>query len=308
MWTRAEYESAANEIGRQFAESGGTSRINDLATKIATDNHLNPEGIQTLVRLANVSAFQELFSKRAGAADRMIEFEVGDPDLVVSNIYDGVKQAAVSEQKAVRASAYDRAMDWYSPLSKTAEDSTPADLPGEEDKSEEPETNAEEVILGKKVDDPSTTPEAPIVDKQAMARFNIKKAQDAIDEETRRLCHEWGSSLEKAAQTLRVSHGKPNFNVEKYAFFEDVVCELGPTAIPEVRALNVMVGGDYTDSKLRSEKLASLHEHRVSSLTKTEATTQILSFVKEASRARQKREEYSSALDWLNAKMTELSK
>lgn len=308
MWTRAEYESAANEIGRQFAESGGASRINDLATKIATDNHLNPEGIQTLVRLANVSAFQELFAKRAGASDRMIEFEVGDPDLVTSNIYDGVKQAAVLEQKAVRASAYDRAMDWYSPLTKTAEDSTPADLPGEEDKSEEPETNAEEVILGKKVDDPSVTPEAPIVDKQAMARFNIKRAQEAIDEESRRLCHEWGMSLEKAAQTLRVSHGSPNFNVEKYAFFEDVVCELGPTVIPEVKAINVMVGGDYADNNLRAEKLASLQEHKVSSLPKTEATNQILAFVKEASRARQKREEYSSALTWLNAKMTELSK
>lgn len=309
MWTRAEYESAANEIGRQFAESGGSMRINDLATKIATDNHLNPEGIQTLVRLANVSAFQELFSKRAGADDRMIEFEVGDPDLVVSNMYNGVKQAAVFEQKtnSVKASSYDRAMDWYSPLTKVAEDETPADLPGEEDKSEEPETNAEEVILGKKVEDPAITPEAPIVDKQAMARFNIKRAQETIDEETRRLAHEWGLSLEKAAQTLRVSHGTPKFDIEKYAFFEDVVCELGPSIIPEVRALNVMVGGDYVDSKLHSEKLASLHERRVSSLVKTEATTQILDFVKEASRARQKREEYASALAWLNTKMTELT-
>lgn len=309
MWTRAEYESAANEIGRQFAESGGSARINDLATKIATDNHLNPEGIQTLVRLANVSAFQELFSKRAGADDRMIEFEVGDPDLVISNMYNGVKQAAVFEQKtnSVRASSYDRAMDWYSPLTKVAEDETPADLPGEEDKSEEPETNAEEAVLGKKVEDPAITPEAPIVDKQAMARFNIKRAQETIDEETRRLAHEWGLSLEKAAQTLRVSHGTPKFDVEKYAFFEDVICELGPSIIPEVRALNVMVGGDYVDSKLHSEKLASLHEHRVSSLVKTEATTQILDFVKEASRARQKREEYASALAWLNTKMTELT-
>lgn len=307
MWTRADFDNAAAEIGRQFAASGGSSRINDLATKVAMDNQLNPDGINTLVRLANVAAFQELFTKRAGAEDRMIEFEVGDPDLVISNIYSNVKQAAVQEQRAVRASAYDRAMDWYGPLNvKTAEDETPADFPGEENESAEPETNSEEVILGKKVDSPATTPEAPLVDKKAMAKFNVKRAQEAIDEESRRLLHEWGSALEKAAQTMRVAFGTPKFNDEKYAHFTSIVSELGVDTIPEVKALNVLQGGTYSDTKLSTAKLAEAMERNVSQFSSSPEGVQILCFVKQASAARRKRESYSTAAKWLEDKMMEL--
>jgi len=308
MWTRADFDNAAVEIGRQFAESGGTSRINDLATKVATDNQLNPEGINTLVRLANVAAFQELFTKRAGAEDRMIEFEVGDPDLVINNIYSNVKQAAVKEQHSVKASSYDRAMDWYGPMTvKTAEDETPADLPSEENESAEPDTNAEEeVVLGKKVDSPTLTPEAPLVDKKAMAKFNVKRAQEAIDEESRRLLHEWGSALEKAAQTMRVAFGTPKFNEEKYAHFTSIVSELGVDTIPEVKALNVLQGGTYCDSKLSTTKLAEAMERNVSQFSSTSEGVQILCFVKQASEARRKRESYYTASKWLADKMTEL--
>jgi hypothetical protein len=307
MWTRADFDNAANEIGRQFAASGGASRINDLATKVATDNQLNPEGINTLVRLANVAAFQELFTKRAGAEDRMIEFEVGDPDLVISNIYSSVKCAAVAEQKAVRASSYDRAMDWYGPMTtKTAEEDEPSDFPGEENESEEPETNEEETVLGKSVVSPTNPPEAPMVDKKAMAKFNVKRAQDAIHEESCRLLHEWGQSLEKAAQTMRVGFGTPRFNEEKYAHFTDIVSELGADVIPEVKALNVLQGGNSSDARLSSDKLANAPERTVSQFSSTSEGAAILRFVKQASAARQKRESYASAVQWLDTKMTEI--
>jgi hypothetical protein len=307
MWTRADFDNAAAEIGRQFAESGGSSRINDLAIKVAMDNQLNPEGINTLVRLANVAAFQELFTKRAGAEDRMIEFEVGDPDLVISNIYSNVKQAAIKEQHSMKTSAYDRAMDWYGPMSvKTAEDETQADLPGEENESEEPDTNAEETVLGKKVDSPALTPEAPMVDKKAMAKFNVKRAQEAIDEESRRLLHEWGTALEKAAQTMRVAFGTPKFSEEKYAHFTSIVSELGVDAVPEVKALNVLQGGSYGDSKLSTVKLAEAMERNVSQFSSTAEGVQILCFVKQASAARRKRESYATASKWLEDKMMEL--
>jgi hypothetical protein len=308
MWTRADFDNAANEIGRQFAASGGTSRINDLATKVATDNQLNPEGINTLVRLANVAAFQELFTKRAGSEDRMIEFEVGDPDLVINNIYSNVKCAAVAEQKSVRASSYDRAMDWYGPMAtKTAEEEdAPADFPGEDNESEEPETNEEETVLGKKVDSPTNPPEAPMVDKKAMAKFNVKRAQEAINEESCRLLHEWGQSLEKAAQTMRVGFGTPKFNEEKYAHFTSIVAELGADTIPEVNALNVLQGGEYGDTRLSTDKLASAPEREVSQFSSTRDGAQICDFVKQASAARKKRESYATAIQWLDTKMTEL--
>ena len=63
MWQRNNYEDAAQKIGKEFAENRGnnTVSINQLATKIARDNNLNPEGIRTMVRLANVAVFEEIF-------------------------------------------------------------------------------------------------------------------------------------------------------------------------------------------------------------------------------------------------------
>lgn len=301
MWTRAEYDTAAEQIGRDFASSGGQSRINDLATKVATENHLNPEGIQTLVRLANVAAFQELFTKRAGSEDRMIEFEVGDPDLVVSNIYSEVKQAAVSQQKYASASSYDRAMDYYGAMTvKVAEDDFDAE---EKDDVKTPDMSEEETILGKKVNAPDATPEAALLDKRAMAKFNVKRAQEAIDDESRRLMHEWGMALEKAAQSVRVVFGKPTF--DKQAFYADVVADLGVNVIPELKAVNMLNGGEFDE--VNSEKLASAPEHRVSTLSNTKETADILALVKQASAARQKREGYTTSLTWLSEKIAELA-
>jgi hypothetical protein len=298
MWTRAEFDNAATQIGREFASSNGQVRINDLATKVATDNHLNPEGIQTLVRLANVAAFQELFTKRAGSEDRMIEFEVGDPDLVISNIYSETKQAAVSSQKFASVSSYDRAMDYYGPMTvKVAEDETDEIEELEDDKETPmPET---ETVLGKKVDAPGEDSEAALLDKKAMAKFNVKRAQEAIDEESRRLMHEWGISLEKAAQSVRVVFGRPNF--DKQAFYADVVADLGVSAIPEVKALNLLNGGSADE--VISDKLASAPEHRISTLTDKNETREILAFIKQASAARVKRDGYAQSLGWLNEKI-----
>jgi len=308
MWTRAEFDNAATQIGREFASSNGQVRINDLVTKVATDNHLNPEGIQTLVRLANVAAFQELFTKRAGSDDRMIEFEVGDPDLVISSIYSDTKQAAVSQQKFASVSSYDRAMDYYGPMSvKTAEDESEEedDDDDEEDDDEKKKDDKEDTkdkppfVFGKKVDEPGEESEKALLDKKAMARFNVKRAQEAIDDESRRLMHEWGIALEKAAQSVRVVFGRPNF--DKHAFYADVVADLGVDVIPEVKAINALNGGDVNE--LHSDKLASAPEHRVSSLADKNETREILAFIKQASTARIKRESYAQSLGWLTDKI-----
>ena len=61
MWTRKQYEDAAQQIGNAHTASGGAQSINDLALKVAQDNGLNPEGIRTVVRLANVAVFENMF-------------------------------------------------------------------------------------------------------------------------------------------------------------------------------------------------------------------------------------------------------
>lgn len=57
MWTRKEYENAAEEIAQKHAESKGVVSINKLAEDMSRTASLDSDGIRTMVRLANVSVF-----------------------------------------------------------------------------------------------------------------------------------------------------------------------------------------------------------------------------------------------------------
>src|ERR1035437_4373512 len=85
-WNEAEYVKRASDVARDFATL--KKPINDLCEKIARDESLNPDEIRTLVRLSNVAAFQQLCKDKAaaGAPDRMVEFDVGNPESVIQRI------------------------------------------------------------------------------------------------------------------------------------------------------------------------------------------------------------------------------
>lgn len=94
-WNENEYVARAQEIARQHVIS--KKPLNDLSEKFAKDNSMNPDEIRTLVRLANVATFQELFKQKSGEPDRMVEFETGDPEAVIRRIVD---DAANGQQTA----------------------------------------------------------------------------------------------------------------------------------------------------------------------------------------------------------------
>ena len=42
MWKLKDYERAAERIGTEFVDGGGKKSIDELSTKVASDNGLNP--------------------------------------------------------------------------------------------------------------------------------------------------------------------------------------------------------------------------------------------------------------------------
>ena len=96
---RADYERKADEAVQDFISSGVS--LEESLVKIARRDSLNPEQIKRLVEMANTGTFLELFNKTAGKDDRMVEFEVADPQAVVGRFY---KESPRELEKAAAAS------------------------------------------------------------------------------------------------------------------------------------------------------------------------------------------------------------
>lgn len=90
-WNEGEFVERAGRIAHDHAITKKT--INDLSEKVARDENLQPDEIRTLVRLANVATFQELFKSKdsSNGGDKMIEFESGDPEAVIHRIVDSAQ-------------------------------------------------------------------------------------------------------------------------------------------------------------------------------------------------------------------------
>ncbi len=279
MWQRKQYEDAAADIGKNYAEGNNEKSINDLAVKVARDNNLNPEGIRTLVRLSNVSAFQELFTKSAGD-DRMIEYQVGDPELVITQLYTETKTAAVQSQAT--PTDYSRSNDYYGAFSitdKVAEDTSKKEI-------------ADAAL------DSETTPDAPVVDKQQV-KMLFTQAKDKIESDIKEAEYGWYSCIEKAAQTLRCSTGS-DFKFDKVAFDADMLAAGGDEIIPDLRALSQFTGAPAPQVCER-EKVAAIMEFHVPKLS--EHSTSILGFLKEAATFRAHRTRCRAGLDMLTKKI-----
>jgi len=285
MWQRKQYEDAAAQIGKQYSDSNGEQSINELSVKVARDNNLNPDGIRTLVRLANVSAFQNIFDKTAGD-DRMIEYQVGEPELVISQLYDETKTAAVISQET--PNAYDRSSDYWGDIP------TLEKLAATED-SEEREIAEEELEEESEAD-------APVVDKKRV-KLLFNKAKDEIEEEAKEAELGWVSTIEKAAQTLRVVAGStPHF--DKLAFDKDMIAAGGEDIVTEVKALSLFTGTN--DRPLcGGMKVATVLEHHAPVLGPNAQA--ILGYLKEASVLRAHRTKCKNGLQELEQKMEALS-
>ncbi|RLC86819.1 MAG: hypothetical protein DRJ03_07630 [Chloroflexi bacterium] len=273
MWKRKQYEDAALQIAKDFTASEGTSTINELSTKVARDNNLDAEGIRTMVRLANVSAFQELFSKKASDGDRMIEYDLGDPEMVVSTLYAETKEKVASAgDMSSSSSGYDRHLDYFGALEKIAEEDE------EEESSEESDSDA------------------PMVDKKKIKHL-FGKAKKKMEEQEKEARASWMRNMEDASQTLRVVGVESSFNKE--AFDRDAICLVGDDVLPELRALNLFTRGDKDLPVAGNIKTAHIRDMHV--VVPNTHTDQLLKFIKEAHAARLRANEWAEGVLLLEA-------
>ena len=93
-WNESEYVRRAKGLAEAHVVSG--KGLNDLAEKIAREESLTPDEIRTLTRLTNVATFQEKFARK-NDGDKLVEFEPGDPEVVIQRI---VTAAAATPETA----------------------------------------------------------------------------------------------------------------------------------------------------------------------------------------------------------------
>lgn len=262
MWTRSDYEEAADKIAKRFVASRGEESLNKLAADIARQGNLNPEGIRTVVRLANVSTFQEMFGEKTGS-DRMIEFDLGDPERVISILKDDVKIASAEEGSA----PYCRTSDYFSDVYAVPH-------------YEKTASSDKEVE------------EAPRKISRAHLKLLLKEAQDKLLIEKAQYSYRWAEGLEKAAQSLHViTKGDASFK-EKFA--KDAVAQAGEDIVTELQALNHVYKGDV-HTVLGGIKVAQVLEYHVADMSKEES--KVLDLLNTAKEARLQFVECTDCLD-----------
>jgi len=277
MWTRREYEDAAQKIGETFVSLKGEKSINDLSMKVAQDNGLNPEGIRTVVRLANVAAFEKAFEKRAknGEEDRMVEFVVGDPEVVISQLHSSVKEAQTN--KEVEAT-YNRTADYFA------------------------DVTYEKTPLEKVASAVVEAPKQPTV-SSAEIRLLFKKAEDKMKQDLHRAQLRWESNLCKAASILVATDSRitARTDLEKTA-----VSLYGEDIVPELKMLQTITSPKGSEVQLcGGEKIGAIINTYIAKESKDQQP--ILTLLKEANIARKDSHVKEAGLKWLAAKKERVS-
>jgi len=280
MWSRPEFEKAANAIGAAYCAAGGTTSVNDLSVKVATENGLDPDSIRTLVRLANVSTFEACFEqmKLAGAPDRDVLFDVGDAEKVISMLH----ASAAGQYATVKvASAYNRTVDWYSDHQAAT-----ADWLVKEAATEVAPINTKPVL---------SPGELSVLREKAASQLNEAKLQ---------LDARWNLGIDKLAQEIRINvpAGNDWLDFEKLALASeaasDVLCELA--TLNTILHRSGMVTINMIGPALR-EKVAHIQTHVVASPTTIQR--RILTQLSTSSKTRQAYVKVAAALKTLQTEM-----
>jgi|GEM_PF-2359664 len=281
MWTRTDFENAATKIGKDFVDGGGETSINDLATKVAEDGKLNPDGIRTVVRLANVSVFENLFSKAAsdGASDRMLEFAVGDPEVVINKLH---KDAQVTHE-VKQADDYNQSADFYGDMPKevTPLEKTASAIPGME---------VQEAV--------------PVPISKAQARLQFKRADDRMREQGQQAKAYWTDKLEKAAQCLLTLDSRI---MARTQFEKNALASLGADVLPELFMVRSLTspGNPKPDAVCGGEKIATVLQTHVAVPPKEHVP--IIAMIKEASDARHFYDKCKQGRDWIASNMDKVN-
>jgi hypothetical protein len=267
MWTRKDYEREALKIAKEFAVSNGEQSINKIATEVARNNNLDPEGIRILVRLTNVDAVNEHFSKAAGD-DRIIEFETGDPEVVIQELHNEAEEKIASVSLPQE---YSQLNDYW------------LDEPKEVVKSE-----TEKVAEA----EPEKIP------KRHEVVLLLKRAEEEFDMGVRRTEISWAGTMEECAQSTRMlGHMKMAEALEK-----DALALVGTQILPELHMLAKLTGREFN---MTTEKTAEILDKHLA--VPSDKHRPIIQMLEKASVARAKRNENKKCLEFVREKLSSLS-
>jgi hypothetical protein len=267
-WNESEYIKHAQGLAEQHVVS--KKSLNELSEKFATENQLNPEEIRTLVRLANVATFQELFKRKDGG-DKMIEFDTGDPETVIRNM-----------------------------IASSSEPPQTANIHNDKLAGEVPD-QMKEKRLGQKFD---AAPE-----EEKVAEYSEKPArEDIVVMNLRKLASEftiakltagnqWEEKLATLTQTFKRAPGYgPKFSeFEKHAW-----AEFGSEAAPEMAVLYEELR--ITRPPPMQEKIAHLQGRFINDESPE------LELLKQAYEARLTYQKMAGALEWVDKNMPALGR
>jgi len=128
---RRDYEELAKEAVAGLLDS--QVPLQSGIVKIAKREELGPEQIRRVVEMANTHTFLDLFKKSAGD-DRMVEFEVADPDKTLEAFYDGpVEVEPVSDKVEEAKEHLNDSTSFFDDVADENSDNDDLDPPDQDD-------------------------------------------------------------------------------------------------------------------------------------------------------------------------------
>lgn len=270
-WNESEFIERAGRIAHDHAVT--KKPLNDLSEKVARDESLQPDEIRTLVRLANVATFQELF-KRKDDGDKMVEFESGDPEAVINRIVSAAQEspqsANIHNDKLASA--------WDAPDMMIAK------------------------RLGKAFDEPAVEKIASDADterpmRQDLAVLALRKLAEEFDIERISAGQRWESLTDKLAVEFRKA---PGYGPAFSDFEKDAYADHGMAAWPEIKCVRETLR--LSTAEPSHTKVAELQARHVTDDTRPLRT------LKQAIDARADYEKFANGLSWIQQNMPEMGR
>lgn len=265
-WNESEFIERAGRIAHDHAVT--KKPLNDLSEKVARDENLQPDEIRTLVRLANVATFQELF-KRKDDGDKMIEFESGDPEAVINRIVSSAQEqsqsANIHNDKLASA--------WDAPDMMTAK------------------------RLGRAFDEPvvektASADEAERPMRQDLAVLALRKLAEEFEVERISAGHRWEDLTNKLAAEFRKA---PGYGPAFSDFEKDAYADHGMDAWPELKCIRETLR--LPTNEPSNDKVASLQERHVAD------DSPRLRLLGKAIDARADYQKFAAGLEWIRTNM-----
>jgi hypothetical protein len=265
MRTAEHYNTIAEQLGNAYITEGCIPNLNDRVYAKAAEFGYNQEEIRTVMRMANTVAFESAFAKKAasGDADRMVDFEVGNPEIVIQRLFKEAEQ----KSEPLNSSAYNQITDLFSDIPKQTEDI-------------------------KVASDTSPVTEPTVTYNAQALPLLLKSACDKLSDHCKLAEVSWAELIEDAIQTAKV-----NLNTyDKLASFEtNALASLGETITPELIAIRRGLGCNHED--LSATKVANILNSIVGNDTKLDLS--LLSLVKQASKHREDYTKLKKALGYI---------